>query len=236
MKKRTAKSRLSKEPFSKVSARGRKSHGGVGKVRIIGGQWRGRQLPVVATQGLRPSGDRTRETLFNWLQAYLPGSVCLDLFAGSGALGFEAASRQASFVALVEQDRSAAAGLRNNVELLYADQATADQVVVFCEDAMHALTKPCPPPLGRAYDVVFVDPPWASHWQQAVLQQLHENSKADAGDGELRIRLKPGALVYVESAREHVVEWPNSFDVLREKHFGEAQVQLLRWLGGERLS
>lgn len=234
MKKRTAKSRLSKEPLSKVSARGRKSHGGVGKVRIIGGQWRGRQLPVVASQGLRPSGDRTRETLFNWLQAYLPGSVCLDLFAGSGALGFEAASRQASFVALIEQDRRAAAGLRNHIELLNTDQAATDQVAVFCQDAMRALTKPCPPPLGRAYDVVFVDPPWASHWQQEVLQRLHDNSVS--GDEGSRIRLKPGALVYVESAREHVVEWPNSFDVLREKHFGEAHVQLLRWLGGERLS
>jgi len=74
-----------------------------GKVRIIGGQWRSRRLPVADLPGLRPSGDRARETLFNWLQPELPGAVCADLYAGSGALGFEAASRDAASVVLVER-------------------------------------------------------------------------------------------------------------------------------------
>ena len=95
-----------------------------GKVRIIGGQWRSRRLPVADLPGLRPSGDRARETLFNWLQPELPGAVCADLYAGSGALGFEAASRDAASVVLVERHPLAVEQLRENISTLEAPRVT----------------------------------------------------------------------------------------------------------------
>ena len=94
------------------------------RVRIIGGQWRGRLLRFPDAQGLRPTPDRVRETVFNWLGQDLTGVSCLDLFAGSGALGFEAASRGASRVVLVERDRVAAQALQANVATLQASSAT----------------------------------------------------------------------------------------------------------------
>ena len=223
-------------------------HGGTGKVRLIAGQWRGRQLEVVSAEGLRPSGDRTRETLFNWLQPYLPGAHCLDLFAGSGALGFEAASRGAGFVAMVEQDRQAVRCLQQNVERL-----AAHQVSVFAKDALACLSDRCPPDLRRAYDMIFVDPPWASQWQSMVLERLaHYSSQAQvrtqsdtnvlldeetqaAAENQTKheacIRLKPGGLVYIEANGDFDVRWPGTFEILREKRIGGAQVYLLKWNG-----
>ena len=89
-----------------------------GQVRIVAGRWRGRKLSVVHADGLRPTGDRVRETVFNWLQMQVPGSHCLDLFAGSGALGLEAASRGAASVVLVESDELVAAELRSTLTML----------------------------------------------------------------------------------------------------------------------
>ncbi|MDX1555310.1 MAG: RsmD family RNA methyltransferase, partial [Xanthomonadales bacterium] len=89
-----------------------------GSVRIVGGQWRGRRLPVVDAPGLRPSGDRVRETLFNWLQGAVEGARCADLFAGTGALGFEAASRGAREVVLVERAPRVAAQLEQSAAML----------------------------------------------------------------------------------------------------------------------
>lgn len=122
----------------------------MGKVRIIAGTWRGRKLCVPDKPGLRPTSDRTRETLFNWLSLYLPGSRCLDLFAGSGALGMEAASRGAREVVLVEQQQDVVRGLVEQVT-----RFAADNVRVVHEDALRFL--------GRAastFDIVFLDPPF----------------------------------------------------------------------------
>lgn len=126
--------------------------GGPGAVRIIAGRWRGRRLPVADLPGLRPTPDRVRETLFNWLAPTLEGSRCLDLFAGTGALGLEAASRGAAQVCLVERDARALAVLRADVELLGAD----DTVRVVAADALEWLRSPPSAP----FDLVFLDPPY----------------------------------------------------------------------------
>lgn len=123
-----------------------------GKVRIIAGTWRGRRLPVADVPGLRPTPDRVRETLFNWLAPLIAGSRCLDLFAGTGALGLEAASRGAAHVSLVERDPRALAVLRANVGLL----AAGDTVQVVAADALAWLRSPPSAP----FDLVFLDPPY----------------------------------------------------------------------------
>jgi 16S rRNA (guanine966-N2)-methyltransferase len=138
--------------------------GGAGQVRIIGGRWRGTRLPVPDLQGLRPSADRVRETLFNWLQPALPGARVLDLFAGSGVLGLEALSRGAREAMLVECDPALAEGLRASIERLHA----TGQAQVIRADALALLRAPVH---GR-FDVVFVDPPFAQDLWQAVLASL----------------------------------------------------------------
>ncbi len=121
-----------------------------GRVRIIGGSWRGRKLPVPDLPGLRPTSDRVRETLFNWLAPVIDGAKCLDLFAGTGALGLEAASRGAARVVMVENSPAAVALLRENVTRLGA--RTVDLVSA---DALAWLATP-----GEAFDIVFLDPPF----------------------------------------------------------------------------
>jgi len=131
-----------------------------GVVRIIGGRWRGSKLPVADVAGLRPTADRVRETLFNWLQPMLPGATVLDLFAGTGALGFEAASRGATKVVLVESDAALAASLRAS-----AVRLGADAVEVACEDARRWLARSP----NHQFDLVFLDPPFAAAlWQPAL--------------------------------------------------------------------
>ena len=147
------------------------------RVRIIGGAWRSRILRFPAARELRPTPDRVRETLFNWLGQRLDGLACLDLFAGSGALGFEALSRGAARVVMVERDRTVAAALRENAALLHAADA---QVVL--SDALRYLDAP-----GERFDVVFLDPPYASDLAMQALAKLPP-------------RLNPGGRVYVESA------------------------------------
>jgi 16S rRNA (guanine966-N2)-methyltransferase len=121
-----------------------------GKVRIIGGQWRGRKLRVLDKPGLRPTQDRMRETLFNWLAMHLPGSRCLDLFAGSGALGIEAASRGAKQVILVEKEREVVRNLNQHIATL-----GADNLEVIHADVIRFLKSP-----SSAFDIVFLDPPF----------------------------------------------------------------------------
>jgi 16S rRNA (guanine966-N2)-methyltransferase len=127
-----------------------------GQLRIIAGSWRGRKLNFPERVGLRPTTDRVRETLFNWLQMELPGSRCLDLFAGSGALGFEAASRGAAQVVLVDSDSAAVSMLKSNIELL-----SAAQVEVVHDDAVAFLQR-MEPGHKRVFDIVFIDPPYRS--------------------------------------------------------------------------
>lgn len=185
-----------------------------GQVRIIAGTWRGRKLPVADMNGLRPSGDRTRETLFNWLQALIPGSRCLDLFAGSGALGLEAASRGAAQVVMIERDSGLMRQLSSQCQLLGAGEG----VQVFCDDALAFLAGRGAQ--GAPWDVVFVDPPWASAMQNQVLQLLHGRQQQG--------HLPPGARVYVEMPLTYELVVPGQWECLRERQFGQARAVLLR--------
>lgn len=145
-----------KKHGAKAGSRGRE-----GSVRIIGGRWRGTRLPVADLPGLRPTSDRARETLFNWLQPVLPGARVLDLFAGSGALGLEAVSRGAREALLVERDPQLAESLRATVERLQA----GDEAKVARADALALLGAP----LQGLFDIVFLDPPFDRDlWNEAL--------------------------------------------------------------------
>jgi 16S rRNA (guanine966-N2)-methyltransferase len=135
-----------------------------GQVRIVGGRWRGTRLAVAASPGLRPSADRVRETLFNWLQPALPGARVLDLFAGSGALGLEALSRGAREALLVEREPALATQLQATVERLHA----VDQAHVLRADALALLRSP----LQGRFDIVFLDPPFDAGLWAPVLALL----------------------------------------------------------------
>ena len=181
-------------------------HSNKGVLRIIGGKYRSRQLRVPPRPGLRPTPDRVRETLFNWLGQELSGLECLDRFAGSGALGFEAASRGAARVTMVEKDRVALAGLERSRGLLGASQVEiqrADAVAFLASDQSR-------------YDVVFLDPPFRQNAVPALLAKLPP-------------RLLRGARVYVEAGAPVAVPWP--WTELRQARAGQVSYQLLRWDG-----
>jgi 16S rRNA (guanine966-N2)-methyltransferase len=181
---------------------------GRSRVRIIGGEWRGRKLHFPAAPTLRPTPDRVRETVFNWLQQHVPGSRCLDLFAGSGALGFEALSRGAREVVFVETDPAAIAGIVNMLQVLGCDRGKALR-----SDAFAFLAQPPEP-----FDIVFLDPPFA------------ERSLARACAGlESGGWLRPGALVYLEDAASAgVPELPPGWTLFRSKRAGEVGYHLAR--------
>jgi 16S rRNA (guanine966-N2)-methyltransferase len=156
-----------------VIRRGRPS-----RVRIIGGAWRRRWLPVAPVPGLRPSADAQRETLFNWLQPGLPGATVLDLFAGTGALGLEAASRGAHSVLLVEKSPVAARQLEANCRLLGAAQVTVRQ-----DDALRLLAQGREAAGLDPFDLVFVDPPF----EKGLVAPVLERCWAAAGWPPMRV-------------------------------------------------
>lgn len=197
------------------------------RLRIIGGSWRGRMLDIANEHGLRPTGDRVRETLFNWLQYHLAGSCCLDLFAGSGALGFEAASRGAAEVHMIEQSPAACRILQSQQQLLLpATPEPTCEMRVHCADALEVLRKG--PASGRdgsadaafsppAADIVFVDPPFDLKLQAQVLQELESSGW-----------LKPEALVYVEMERGDLASvLPSGWDIHRQKTAGQVTFGLV---------
>jgi 16S rRNA (guanine(966)-N(2))-methyltransferase RsmD len=139
------------------------------KVRIGGGEWRSRLLRFPDALGLRPTPDRVRQTLFNWLGQELHGRSCLDLFAGSGALGFEAMSRGAASVVMVESNPAAHRALLDNASLLNAAKAQ-----ILCQDAMRFLGQN-----RQSFDVIFLDPPFDQQWLQKLLPQLVSHLAAD---------------------------------------------------------
>ncbi|WP_102945733.1 16S rRNA (guanine(966)-N(2))-methyltransferase RsmD [Stenotrophomonas sp. VV52] len=173
----------------------------IGQVRIIGGKWRNTKLPVPLVAGLRPSSDRVRETLFNWLTPRLGGARVLDLFAGSGALGLEAVSRGATQATLVERDAGLARQLRESVARLGAQA----QVEVVQADALHWLAQR---PSGLA-DIVFIDPPFADGLWDSVLAGLGPHLAADAwlyleSPAGQTLRLPPGWLLHREGGTREV--------------------------------
>ena len=174
------------------------------QVRIVGGRWRHRLIRFAASARVRPTPDRVRETLFNWLGQALDAKICLDLFAGSGALGFEAASRGAANVVMVESNRDAHAVLARNAQLL-----DADNIEIFCEDAFAFLASD-----RRVFDVIFLDPPF----QQERLPRLLEM---------LRRHLAPAGRVYVEAAR--IPEIPPGCVITRRSKVGQVNFLLLEF-------
>jgi 16S rRNA (guanine966-N2)-methyltransferase len=181
-------------------------HSNKGTLRVIGGKYRSRLIRVPSLPGLRPTPDRVRETLFNWLGQDLAGLACLDLFAGSGALGFEAASRGAARVVMVEKDRAAAAEIERSRAAL-----GASQVEIVHGDAVAYLARRLDP-----FDVVFLDPPFRQNAVPAVLESLPAV-------------LAPDARVYVES--DAPVAAPSPWVELKRGKAGQVSYQLLRWNG-----
>jgi len=179
-----------------------------GKVRIIAGRLRGSRLEVPERSGLRPTADRVRETLFNWLQDRIVGRHCLDLFAGSGALGFEAASRGAARVVMVERDRELCARLRAD-----AARLKVPEVQVECGDALVFLAKAA----TQRFDLVFVDPPFADGLHGRALAALVEHGW-----------LAPGARIYVEAPAPTPPTVPSDWELLREGKTREVVFALYR--------
>ena len=177
-------------------------------VRIIGGAWRGRRIRFPPGPELRPTPDRVRETVFNWLQGVIADARCLDLFAGSGALGIEALSRGAGEAVFVEKDRAAADALTGTLASL---QATRGQVVR--ADVFQYLSRP-----PRPYDVVFLDPPFAQGRLAELCTLL-----------EVRGWLAARAFIYLEArARDSVAQLPPSWEAVRQTRAGEVHGVLAR--------
>lgn len=180
-----------------------------GQVRIIGGRWRGTRLPIADVPGLRPSSDRVRETLFNWLAPVLPGARVLDLFAGTGALGLEALSRGAHGAVLVEADPRAAQALAAALARLQAGA----QARLVQADALRWLESAAAP--EAPFDVAFVDPPFAAGLWPAVLQRLPARLAADAW-------------LYLESPADQAPELPAGWALHREGRTREVRYALYR--------
>jgi len=181
------------------------------EVRIIGGKWRGRKLKFPDAKGLRPSQDRARETLFNWIAPWIAEARVLDLFAGSGVLGFEALSRGAVAADLVDSSRGVTAALEASKTKLLATDAT-----IYTIDALTHLGKlePALKDSGQGYDLVFVDPPFNQALVDPVLGALARQNI-----------LAEHALVYVEQPKHDPL--PGSYQVFRDKTFGDSRALLL---------
>lgn len=178
-----------------------------GQLRIIAGKWRGRKLQFPDIEHLRPTPDRVRETIFNWLQPYVGDACCLDLFAGSGALGFEALSRGAEHVTMIESQVEAAQQLRSNRQALLAEQAdvkhmTAQQYLKQCQ---------------QQFDIVFIDPPYqADLWTEIAQVLVQCRALAD------------NAVIYLECpSNKPLPTLPNNWQLIKDKKAGDVRYCLL---------
>ena len=177
------------------------------QLRIIGGQWRGRKLSFPEVPGLRPTPDRVRETLFNWLAPVISGARCLDLFAGSGALGLEALSRGAAQVVLLDNQTSVVKQLRANLTLLQtaAAEVIKDEALAYLRGA------------ATAFDVVFLDPPYQTDWLPRCIEQLEQGGW-----------LTTHAWIYLEApAKAGLPTLPKNWRVSRSKTAGEVGYHLV---------
>ncbi len=197
------------KPRGRAGAPGARANVYPGSIRIIGGQWRSRRLPVPSAEGLRPTPDRVRETLFNWLAPHIAGASCLDLFSGTGALCLEALSRGAAQVVMVEQSAEAVRELRANIARLEARGAE-----VVPADALEYLAgRP------RAFDIVFLDPPFAV--ADAMIRRCAERLARDW--------MKPGGLVYIEAPRAlKTLPLPSVWQIVKSGAAGQVSYSLVR--------
>ncbi len=175
--------------------------------RIIGGRWRGRKITFDDAEGLRPTTDRIRETLFNWLQPYIHQSHCLDAFAGSGVLGFEVLSRGASDLVFIEQNLQTVKNLKQNISTL-----KADNVRIFHQDVLHWLSSA---KCEQSFDLVFLDPPFHS-------QLLAEGSVRLNSSG----CLAKDAIIYVEHNIDEDIKLPENWFCLKQKKAGQVAYKL----------
>lgn len=182
----------------------------MGEVRVIAGLWRGRKLPVLNAEGLRPTTDRVKETLFNWLMHDIAHSRCLDCFAGSGSLGIEALSRQAQAVVFLEKFANAANQLKKNLQALKSEQGS----VIHTDTLAYLAQKNSDEP----FDIVFIDPPFHQEFVPQVLNLLAENNW-----------LAPNAILYVETEKNHApLNLPESWQILKEKNAGMVTSRLIQ--------
>lgn len=177
----------------------KKTQATLGAIRIIGGQWRGRKLPVLDAEGLRPTTDRNKETLFNWLMPYLHQRKGLDVFAGSGGLGFEALSRHALSMSFIELDRAAAKLLEQNILTL---KLSTEQAKIRQGDSLKILAQ-----LQGEYDLIFLDPPFNQGLLPKVIKLL---------DDKALVAIK--GLIYIESeAQGAFYQVPKDWQCIKEK-------------------
>lgn len=180
-------------------------------LRIIGGQWRSRKLAIPDLPGLRPTTDRVRETLFNWLMSAIPGANCLDVFSGTGALGLEALSRGAKFVQLIEASPVAARQLHQHLSQL---QASEDDANIANTDAVKWLSQPG----DQQFDVVFLDPPFRQDLLNQTCQLLETHNW-----------LSPSAYIYVEAEQDlTTLQVPTSWSLHRQKQAGQVRFYLFK--------
>lgn len=178
-----------------------------GQVRIIGGQWRGRKLKIPQVPDLRPTPDRVRETLFNWLAPIIHGARCLDAFAGSGALGFEALSRGAAHVVMVDASATAVQLLQEELQLFKADNAE-----IYRADLPHQLQRPHQP-----FDIVFLDPPYQANILLPCCFYLEEQGF-----------LAASATIYLESDELlNPADLPPNWTLLKSKRAGQVAYHLV---------
>lgn len=190
-----------------------KKSGKQNTVRIIAGKWRGSKLSFVDADGLRPSGDRGREILFNWISPYIAGSRCLDLFAGSGSLALEALSRGAKAATAVDNNSAAIAMINAEAARLGANQLTAINT-----DALGWLKKISLSPAPAAFDIVFIDPPFNSDLASASITTLAESKI-----------LNDGAWVYIEAAKSSgLPAVPANWQLMKSKKMGAVAVGLFK--------
>lgn len=175
-----------------------------GKVRIIAGKWRGRKLDVIDSPGLRPTPDRVRETLFNWLQQEIVGAKCLDLFSGTGAIAFEALSRDASDVVMVDSDVKVVEKLRDHASLLKCDNHA-----IYLADAINWLRQQ-----KESFDIIFLDPPFKQGLIEKCCEIISEQSL-----------LNTNGLVYIESEKDLVL--PDGWRIKKQKASGQVQSMLV---------
>ena len=178
------------------------------QLRVISGRWRGRKLPFPDRPGLRPTGDRIRETLFNWLRPHLQTAKCLDLFAGSGALGIEALSRGAAHCDFVDADRAAITTVGHHLNTLDASEYST----VNCDMAESYLRR-----TEGTWDIIFVDPPFDARLGESTLTLLADSERVAAA-----------SRVYFETSRSQPEPVPEGlYEVLREKTAGDVCYRLL---------
>jgi len=191
---------MNKQKTSKNSAKG--------NIRIISGKYRGRKLPVLMSDGLRPTTDRVKETVFNWLMPYIQNSICLDCFAGSGGLGFEALSRGAQSVTLIELNKAAAQQLEKNKLLLQVNELTIENAntLIYLEGCT------------QKFDVVFIDPPFRKGLIEQTINLLNNNL------------LAADALIYIEMESEEAIQSiPENWQILKEKKAGQVAYRLYQF-------